>query len=275
MGAGEPNLTRKQQRERARAQRTGQRAVATREPNAVARRRRLNQLGGALVAGAVIVGVLIALVSNGPGTGIPGNPAQVKATVAAVNALLGGIPQSGSTLGDPKAPVTLDYFGDLECPTCRAFTLGALPALIRRYVRSGQLKIEYRSLKTATGEAETFKTQQVAALAAGAQKKMWFYLELFYREQGEEGTGYVTDSYLSRLARQVPGLDVAGWIAIRSDPGLAALVAADARAAGAAGLMSTPSFLIGRTAGAMHALEYDSLSDPSSFDAAVEQQLKG
>ena len=84
-----------------------------------------------------------------------------------------------------------------------------------------------------------------------------------------------TDSYLLRLARQVPGLDVAAWTTARSDPELAALVAADARAAGASGLTSTPSFLVGRTTGAMHGLEYDSLSDPSSFNAAIEQQLKG
>jgi hypothetical protein len=34
-------------------------------------------------------------------------------------------------------------------------------------VRPGKLKIEYRSLETATREPETFHTQQLAALAAG------------------------------------------------------------------------------------------------------------
>ncbi len=41
--------------------------------------------------------------------------------------MVGGIPQSGNTLGAPNAPVTLQYFGDLECPICKEFTLGALP----------------------------------------------------------------------------------------------------------------------------------------------------
>ena len=41
-----------------------------------------------------------------------------------------------------------------------------------------------------------FKDQQVAALAAGMQKKFWNYAELFYHEQGQEDTGYVTESYL-------------------------------------------------------------------------------
>ena len=109
--------------------------------------------------------------------------------------------------------MTLQYFGDLQCPICKDFTLGALPTLIQKYVRTGKLKIEYRNLETATREPETFKTQQVAALAAGKQQKMWYYIELFYHEQGEENTEYVTENYLQTLAQQVPGLNLASWTA--------------------------------------------------------------
>ena len=116
------------------------------------------------------------------------NSKQANAAVNQVDALLAGVPQSGNVLGDPKAPVTLQYYGDLECPICKEFTLGALPSLIQKYVRAGKLKIEYRSLETATREPETFKSQQIAALAAGKQNKMWHYLELFYHEQGQKRT---------------------------------------------------------------------------------------
>ena len=50
-------------------------------------------------------------------------------TVAEVSSLVGGIPQNGNVLGNPNAPVTLEYFGDLECPICKEFTLGALPSI--------------------------------------------------------------------------------------------------------------------------------------------------
>ena len=116
--------------------------------------------------------------------------------------------------------MTLQYFGDLECPICKEFTLGALPTVIQKWVRSGKLKIEYRSLETATREPETFKTQQVAALAAGKQNKMWHFVELFYHEQGEEATGYVTENYLQGIAQQVPGLNLAAWTTARSDNAL-------------------------------------------------------
>lgn len=170
--------------------------------------------------------------------------AQSPATAAEVSSLLAGIRQQGSTLGDPKAPVTLEYFADLQCPFCRRFTLLVLPSLIQRYVRSGELKIEYRSLETATHYPEAFRVQQIAALAAGEQNKMWNFIDLFYHEQRRENSGYVTERFLQGLAQQVPGLDLIGWTAARSDPKLARQIASDARAALAMNLSSTPSFLV-------------------------------
>jgi hypothetical protein len=71
-----------------------------------------------------------------------------------INALLSDIPQRASTLGEPVAPVALEYFGDLECPYCRDFSLEVLPSLIRRWVRTGNVRIDYRSLQTATGDPD-------------------------------------------------------------------------------------------------------------------------
>ena len=48
-----------------------------------------------------------------------------------INALLANIPQSANMLGEPVAPVTLEYFGDLECPFCRDFSLDVLPSIIQ------------------------------------------------------------------------------------------------------------------------------------------------
>jgi protein-disulfide isomerase len=169
--------------------------------------------------------------------------------------------------------VTLVYFGDLECPICREFTLGAQNPLVRNFVRSGKLKIEYRSLETATKEPETFKTQQAAALAAGKQNKMWQFLELFYHEQGEEASGYVTERYLQGLAQQVPGLNLAGWTAARNDPQFQNMLVSDAQAASNAGLTSTPAFQFGKTGGSLRKFEYSSLTNPSSFNLVIEKLL--
>ncbi len=267
----EEDLTRKQRREQARANR---KALEEAEAASAARRKRLTQLG--VVLGVVVAVIVVILIATGSGGSKPpaAHSASATATVGEVSSLVDGIPQNGNTLGNPNAPVTLQYFGDLECPICKEFTLGALPPLIQRWVRTGKLKIEYRSLETATREPEVFKTQQVAALAAGKQNKMWNFVETFYHEQGEEDSGYVTESYIQGLAQQVPGLDLTKWTSDRSEPALANQVAADAQAANAAGFTGTPSFLIGKSGGAMSKLEYSSLTDPTQFDEAIEKQLK-
>jgi protein-disulfide isomerase len=267
----EQDLTRKQRREQARAQR---KAIEQAEVASAARRTRLMQLG--IVVAVVVVAIVVVLIASGGGSSKPAKAGSVKATKTAteVTALVGGIPQSGSTLGSPTAPVTLQYFGDLQCPICKDFTLGALQSLIPQWVRSGKLKIEYRSLETATKEQEVFKTQQVAALAAGKQNKMWDYIELFYHEQAEENSGYVTEGFLQGLAQEIPGLNISKWTSDRSEAPLASQIATDAQAANNAGFNGTPSFLIGKTGGAMGKFEYASLTDPTSFNQAIEKLLK-
>jgi protein-disulfide isomerase len=89
-----------------------------------------------------------------------------------------------------------------------------------------------------------FVPSQTAALAAGEQQRGWDYIELFYHEQGDETTSYVTDSYLSGLAEQVPGLKYSQWSTARHSQALAGQVAADQQAATAAGYNSTPTIVI-------------------------------
>ncbi len=193
---------------------------------------------------------------------------------AEVSALLSGIPQHGSTLGNPDAPVTLQYFGDLQCPFCRAFTLGPLPAIIRRWVRRGTLKIEFRSLETATRNPRVFEVQQLAALAAGRQGKLWNFIDLFYREQRRENSGYVNESYLQGLAQQVRGLSLIGWTVARDDRALARTLDSDALLASRAGFSGTPAFLLGRTGGRLYRLSFRNYERAAPFGEAIEKVLK-
>ncbi len=190
----------------------------------------------------------------------------------AISTLLAGIQQRGNALGQREAPVTLVYFGDLECPFCRDFSVDVLPSIIQRWVRAGKLRIEYRAFQTATQEREVFVTQQVAALAAGRQAKAWHFIETFYEQQGDEGTGYVTDPYLRGIAAQIPGLDLERWADDRGEEDLIEEIASDEQAAENAGLNGTPSFLIGASGGTPARF---SPSDSRSFDAAIEGLLEG
>lgn len=237
-----------------------------------------------LVAAVAVVAIaipVILIVTNGAGsaphasTGLPRTRVQASNTEAVVDALLAGIPQHASVLGSQTAPVTLQWFGDLQCPFCKQFALGALPAIISKWVRGGQLRLVYRSMQTATPEAGVFEKQQVAALAAGRQQRMWNFIETFYREEGAEGSNYVTERYLQGIASQIPGLNLARWMSDRGDRELAAEMAADRAAVEAARLRGTPAFLIGRTGrGRVFELGNVSLTNPTALNRAIEKLLK-
>lgn len=261
------DLTRKRRRELAREQRkASEEAEAMRQ----GRRKRLTRLGSVFVL--VVVGIVVVLIASSGGgiRRIAPQSAGARKVAREVSTLLAGIPQNGNGLGQPTAPVTIQYFGDLQCPVCSSFTRGALPALVRKWVRPGKLRIEYRSLETATREPEVFYAQQAAALAAGKQNRMWNFIETFYDEQQGEGSGYVTEGFVQEIARQVPGLNLSEWATDRGGTALANQLSSDAQAANSQGLNGTPAFLIGRSGGAGRKLEPNSFTESSSFDDAIE-----
>ena len=232
----------------------------------------MQMLGGVLVAAIVLVVVAIVVSSSGGGSSAPAaTSSAAKQQASAVNSLLSGIPQSGVTLGSPTAKVTVTEFGDLECPVCKEFATTSENQLISNDVRSGKVKLVYRSLETATGNgpnASWWVPQQSAAYAAGAQNKAWYYIELFYHEQGDEATSYVNQSYLQGLAQQVPGLNYAAWQSARSSSQYAAQVTADEQAARASRFDSTPTIVIQGPKGQAQPI----VGVPSSY-SALESEI--
>ena len=244
-------------------------------------RQRYTLLGGAVAIAIVAVVVAIIVSSSGGGsspTGLQhGNHAG--RTYGQVSHLLSGIPQTGVTLGNPHAPVTLTYYGDLQCPICRDFTLSTFPQFVQGQVRTGHVKVRYRSFCTAscnnTSSSDPqalFNTQQVAAYAAGKQRLFWQYLELFYHEQGQEGTAYVTPNFLNGLARQIPGLNMSQWTTDRGNPSLLAQVQGDERAAATQQLTGTPTLIMTGSKGSETVQgSAGALPDYSNLAAAVQQ----
>jgi hypothetical protein len=190
----------------------------------------------------VIIVVLAAVGILGFGSDDEVDKKQVQRDVAA---LLDGIPQEGSELGSAKAPITLTVYGDLECPTVRLFAENYLPSIIETWVRPGALRLDYRSLETDTSNEEVFFKQEIAALAAGGQDKMWNFVLTFVREQGEPQTNYVTDEFIGDVVSQVPGLKAADWHKDHADALLSKRVALGVYSGHTHEFSSTPSFLIG------------------------------
>jgi protein-disulfide isomerase len=242
----ESTETRKQQRAAARAER--QRAEAARERT----RRRLIQLGGALALAAVVV-VAIVLATSG-GSGKPklkaGERVPGQRNTAA---LFAGIPQQGIVLGNPKAPVTFVEFADLQCPFCRQYTETVMPSLVANYVRTGKMKMEFRNVAF-LGD-DSIRGAQMAE-AAGLQNKLWTFADLFYANQGQESTGYVTDDFLRKIGSGVAGLNVAKAMNDRGTAEVQKRMTDAQTLWQSSGFDGTPSFLVGPTGGTLKPLKY-------------------
>lgn len=226
-----------------------------------------------LLLALVVAGLLVfVLTSYNSSADQPTVSPQESRAIKRTEALLAGIPQHGSVLGNPKAPVTLQFFGDLQCRESRQVMLGALPFLIRHWVRGGKLRILFRSLETDTHDEDEFLGQQIAALAAGRQEKMWTFIDLFYREQRPEFTRYADDTFLEGIAEQA-GVSLLLWEEDRESAGMAGEIGSDEVMAEAKEMNSTPSFLIGSTGGEAHPLRHFSLEEPMVFDEAIRGLL--
>jgi len=226
-------------------------------------------LAAVLLAAAGIAAALIAVSVTGSDGG--GKPAEV--TGAAETArLLGGIPQSGNVLGDPKAPLTLVEYAEPQCPFCGLWARSALPAIIRDYVRPGRVKLVFQGLVFIQPTADSERALRTA-LAAGRQNRLWHVIELLYRNQGEEGTGWISDGLLRSIGAAVPGLDVERMLDERESPEVDRALAEAQQAAAAAGVTGTPTFELGRSGGTLRRLAVPSaaaLTDPGYFASALD-----
>jgi protein-disulfide isomerase len=260
--------SRAQEKKRLRAEREQREQEAA---AAAARRRRLGILGGVVLAAAAIVVVLILISSGGSSSGNGGSAGRPLEHVSEVNDLFRGIPQSGRMLGRSDAPVTMVEFADLQCPFCAQYADNALPTIVNRYVRTGKVRLELRLIAIIGPDSE--KARKMAA-AAELQNHLWSFSELFYRNQGEENSGYVTDPFLRLVAGGVPGLDVQRAFSDRNGAAVRSLLAQNDAAASARGVNSTPTFFAGRSGQSPAPLQPSSL-DASGFTGPLDQLLKG
>jgi protein-disulfide isomerase len=212
----------------------------------------------------LLVGALL-LVTTAACSSVAAAPTELSG-VDRVLALLKGIPQNGVTLGEPSAPVELVEFADLQCPFCAEANTQVLPPLIDEYVRTGQVKLVFRNL-TFLGP-DSVKAARTAA-AMGQQNHLWDFVELFFANQGREGSGYVTDAFVQKLATAVPGADVGRAMAQRNDTVVASQLDEAEAEAGRLSVKGTPTFFLVKPGQPPKELQPSSLT-PEGFGRALK-----
>jgi protein-disulfide isomerase len=218
------------------------------------RRQRLLQMAaGAAFLALAVVAVLIVVNASSSGDG---GDTKIEGA-REVNRLLAGISQEGLLIGNFQAPVELIEFGDLQCPTCKAFSEETLPQIIEGQVKRGEVAVEFRNFAIIGSES---LTAGAAALAAGEQGRGWNFVELFYRNQGDENSGYADDAFLKAVAKAAGVKNIKRWDAERKK--LTYYVEKTSADAENLGFSGTPSF----------ALQRPSSPTPKPIDAPASAQ---
>ena len=258
--------SRKEQKEQLRAERLRREA----EEQAQARRRRLIQYGAGAALLAVIV-VVVAIVVSQSGSGGSGAGAGGDVVDASlVSKQVQGIPQAGTVLGDSKSGLTVIEYGDLQCPVCKAFSFQVAPDVISKLVRPGTADYEFRQWPIIGNPPfEQSTTAAKAALAAGEQGRYWNFVELFYRNQGAEDSGYVTDSFLTSIAKAAGVKDIEKWNSDRRSSKWDAVLAKNNAEAQNLGFTGTPSLLVQGPGGRKTFATIPTLSQIQAAVAAV------
>jgi protein-disulfide isomerase len=216
------------------------------------------------VVGAAVVaaGALIALsVSGGGGSSTPAT------TAAPQPGLLAGIPQHGTVLGKPSATAAVYEFADLQCPFCADFARDALPSVVREYVRTGRIKLDFRPLEFLGADSDRGAR---AVLAAAKQNRAWNMIEGLYAAQGAENSGWLTEGLVSEIGGGIRGLDVERMV--RDMTGVSSGLQKAADQANRLGVQGTPSFFLLPPLGQPKELQLGSLS-AEGFRAALDPLL--
>ncbi|MFI8824039.1 DsbA family protein [Streptomyces sp. NPDC053431] len=200
-----------------------------------------------IVAGVALAATLLGVVSYA--TTKPSSPsgssvAEVSADPSAgvypeLEAYARRDPNDKLALGRVDAPVVLIEYADFQCGYCGKFARDTEPELVRKYVDTGTLRIEWRNFPIFGEDSEAAAR---ASWAAGQQGRFWqFHRAAYAPGAKEKGFG---EERLAALAREAGVADLARF---RRDAGSAAAreaVSRDQEQGYALGATSTPSFLV-------------------------------
>jgi len=146
--------------------------------------------------------------------------------------------QTFPTQGSAQARYAIVEFSDFECPFCRRHVEQTLPALMEKYVASGQVQYVFADFPLSFHAKA--KAAAVAAHCAGKQNQYWEMHAKLFGNQRKLGP-----DDLARYAEELQ-LDLSQFGACTTDPAVTAQVDVGFALGRSVGVSGTPTFLIGR-----------------------------
>jgi len=142
--------------------------------------------------------------------------------------------------GDRKASLVLVEFGDFQCPFCARYFRDTFPEIEKQYITTGKLKYVFRDFPITGVHKDALKAAEAVGCALD-QGKFW---ELHDRLFGNQTT--LEPNNLVQHAQAV-GLDVTKFQQCLDNDKYIDEVRNDFADGKRAGMMSTPTFFLGRT----------------------------
>ena len=221
------------------------------------------------IAGGIALAIVIAIVlgvvlSGGSGGGgevvstgdlkdLPATGSQSWAGALAgapeANGLFKGIPQNGMVLGDPKAPVEMEMFIDVQCPVCQDYEVSHLPAVVQKYIRNGKVQLHLQPWAFIGGAGSQSFSGRLGLIAAAKQNKAYEYAKVLYDNQGAESSGWLTGRQMADIAASVNGLNLAQWRDDANSPASQAAASKVDTLAAQKKVSGTPTIFVGPTGG--------------------------
>jgi protein-disulfide isomerase len=140
--------------------------------------------------------------------------------------------------GAPDAPVTLEEFGDYQCPPC-ANIAGFIDELVKEY--NPRLRIVFRNFPLPSHKYG--RDAALAAEAAGMQGRYWEMHDLLYREQASWSNADNARELFDRYAGML-GLNVDQFEKDMNSKNARARIDSDQERGKSLGVASTPTLFI-------------------------------
>lgn len=198
---------------------------------------------GIPVAVLVLVGVLAALVL---GSRAGASVGSAESSPSAGSSQAPAPDEARRKPGDPyakgrvDAPVVMVMWSEFQCPFCGRFARESEPTLVKQFVDTGVLRIEWRDFPYLGADSQT---AAIAGRAAAAQDKFWAFHDAVYATEHRVNKGDLDAAHLRDYAVKAR-LDMTRYDADMQAKKGAAQVQTDQSQAEALGVTGTPAFLI-------------------------------
>jgi protein-disulfide isomerase len=177
------------------------------------------------------------------------------------------ISSAGFSIGQDNAPLVLVEFADYQCPFCRQFQSSVYERLKKNYIDSGKLRFVSRDLPLDI-HSNAFAAAN-ASRCAGDQNKFWQMRETLISHasklEPEAVNGYA----------QTLGLDMVQFRSCVASGKYLPSIRADIDEANAAGIMGTPTFILGEASptGIIEGVKLIGAQPYEVFEKVLAEQL--